>query len=598
MTIKAYIKDETWRVKENASSGYSVGAMNSLVSGKESASFWLHEVYTPEIAEAHRNAEIHIHDLSMVASYCNGWSLRQLITEGLGGVPNQVASKPAKHLNTLVNQMVNFLGIMSNESVGAQAFSSVDTYMAPYVKEENLSYEEVKQCIQNLVFNLNIPSRWAGQAPFTNVTFDWVVPSDMKDTACYLGDTVLDYSYSECQKEMDIINKAFLEVMAEGDADGRSFAYPIPTYNVTEDFDWDSENAKLLFEMTAKYGTPYFQNFITSDLDPTAVRSMCCRLQLDKRELQKRGGGLFGANEFTGSIGVVTMNLPNIALSIETTNKLDFFIELERRMNLAKESLELKRKTLQQLNNVDGEGKSLFPYTKRYLYMGWKNHFSTIGLCGMNEAIQNLFGEEESTGTEKGRKFSVKVLEFMRETLKEFQEETGNLYNLEATPAESTSYRLAKHDIKNFGKNIAHQGTVEECYYTNSTQLPVSFTDDIYEAFELQESIQSAYTGGTVFHGFIGESLTANMAKDIVKKACENYAIPYISITPTYSVCPSHGYMSGEHFDCPECGSESEVYSRIVGYYRPISRWNKGKHKEYFDRKEFNKILRSENMNK
>jgi ribonucleoside-triphosphate reductase len=585
MTIKAYIKDETWRVRENASSGYSVGAMNALVSGKEAAHYWLHDVYTTEISEAHKNAEIHIHDLSMVASYCNGWSLRQLITEGITGVPNQVSSRPAKHLNAIINQMVNFLGIMSNESAGAQAFSSVDTYLAPYVKEESLSYSQVKQSIQNLVFGLNTPSRWAGQAPFTNVTFDWVVPSDMKDTACCFGSEVLDYTYSECQTEMDMINKAFLEVMSEGDADGRSFAYPIPTYNVTNDFDWDSDNAELLFEMTGKYGTPYFQNFITSDLDPTAVRSMCCRLQLDKRELQKRGGGLFGANEFTGSIGVVTMNLPNISLKENTPE--GFMSELERRMTLAKDSLELKRQELQRLNNVDNKGKSLFPYTKRFLYMGWKNHFSTIGLNGMNEAIQNLFGESESTGTPKGKEFAIKVLEFMRDKIREFQEETGNLYNLEATPAESTSYRLAKHDIKNFGKEVAHQGTLEECYYTNSTQLPVGLTDDIFEAFELQEDIQAAYTGGTVLHGFLGETISAGQVKSLVKKLCENFKVPYISITPTYSVCPSDGYIAGEHFDCPKCGGEAEVYSRIVGYYRPVSRWNKGKHKEYFDRKEF-----------
>lgn len=596
MSIKSYINNDSWRITENASSGYSVGSMANLESGRKSAHYWLHEVYTKEIAEAHSTAKIHIHDLNMVAPYCNGWSLRQLITEGLGGVEGQVASKPPKHLNTLINQMVNFLGIMSNESAGAQAFSSVDTYLAPYVREGEdgvpLTYREVKQCIQNLVFNLNIPSRWAGMAPFTNVTFDWVVPEDMKDLACLLGEKILDYTYSECQKEMDMINRAFLEVMRDGDADGRTFSYPIPTYNITDDFDWDSKNSDLLFKMTGKYGTPYFQNFINSSLDPSDVRSMCCRLQLDKKELRKRGGGLFGADEFTGSIGVVTINLPNVAQTAlreaggnNITAITNFMRILRKRMDIARDSLELKRCELNKINNSP---KTLYPYTKRYLKRGWVNHFSTIGLNGMNEAIQALFGIDEGTHTDVGIEFSLEVLRIMKKNLVRYQEQTGNLYNLEASPAEGTSYRLAKHDLKEFGHDIPHQGTIDNCYYTNSTQLPVGFTDDIFEALEKQNDIQSEYTGGTVIHGFIGEEIEEpEVVKTLVRNICKNFSLPYFTITPTFSVCQNHGYLKGEQHECPSCGSETEVYSRIVGYYRPVKNWNKGKKKEFFERKVF-----------
>jgi len=598
-TIKSYVGNDTWRIKENASSGYSVGAMNGLLAGKASAEHWLHDVYPKEIGDAHKEAKIHIHDLNQVAVYCNGWSLRQLIQEGLGGVPNEISSKPAKHLATLVQQMVNFLGLMSNESAGAQAFSSVDTYLAPYVKEGDegvpLTYRQTKQCIQSLVFNLNIPSRWAGMAPFTNVTFDAVVPEDMAGTPCYFGGELLDYTYSECQDEMDMINKAFLEVMIEGDANGRTFSYPIPTYNITESFDWEHPNSILLFEMTGKYGTPYFQNFINSDLNPSDVRSMCCRLQLDKRELRKRGGGLFGADEFTGSIGVVTLNMPNIALSVakyyesqsQTIKEGIFFDFLADRMDLAKESLELKRTELVRLNNQE-DGRTLYPYTKRYLPNGWKNHFSTIGLNGMNEAIMTMFGSEESTGSEIGIAFTEDVLKFMRDKLQDYQEETGNLYNLEASPAEGTSYRLAKHDLKEFGHKIPHQGTIDACYYTNSTQLPVNFTEDIFEALELQDGIQTLYTGGTVHHGHLGEEITdAKVVAELVKKICYGFKLPYFTISPIFSVCEDHGYLRGEQFECPECSKETEVYARIVGYYRPIKRWNKGKAKEYTERVTF-----------
>ncbi len=601
-TIKSYTENQTWRINENASSGYSLGAMNGLMSSKETAKHWLKEIYTDEIKEAHSSAKMHIHDLGQLSCYCNGWSLRQLIVEGLGGVPNEISSKPAKYLNTIVNQMVNFLGLMSNESAGAQAFSSVDTFLAPYVREgedgKPLNYRQVKQCIQNLVFNLNIPSRWAGMAPFTNVTFDTTPPADMANTPCMLGDEILDYTYSDMQAEMDMINKAFLEVMIEGDADGRSFAYPIPTYNVTEDFDWESENSMLLFKMTGKYGTPYFQNFLNSDLDPSDVRSMCCRLQLDKRELRKRGGGLFGADEFTGSIGVVTLNMPNIALTVsnnagygvadEQSIELAFMVTLAQRMDIARDSLELKRAEILRLNNIDGKGKTLFPYTKRYLGNNWKNHFSTIGLNGMNEAIVTLFGKRESTGTPKGIEFTEKVLNFMRDRLQDYQEETGNLYNLEASPSESTSYRLAKHDLKEFGSKIAHQGTVENCYYTNSTQLPVSFTTDIFKAFELQDNLQTLYTGGTVLHGHLGEEISdPKVVAKLVKGICENFKTPYFTLSPVFSVCEDHGYINGEEFTCPTCEKETEVYARIVGYYRPVKRWNKGKAKEFTERVTF-----------
>lgn len=580
--IPDYLEKSSWRIKENSSFTYSLGGLDAQLSGYESSRYWLDEVYSNEIANAHRTADIHIHDLGMLASYCNGWSLRQLITDGLGGLKNRVSSGPAKHMTTLVVQIVNFLGIMANESAGAQALSSLDTYLAPFVREDNLDYDGVKQAMQMLVFGLNVESRWSGQPPFSNVTFDWEVPDDMKDTPCYFGGGVLDYTYSELQSEMDMINKAFIEVMTEGDANGRAFAYPIPTYNITEDFHWDSENADLLFEMTGKYGVPYFQNFISSDLDPSAVRSMCCRLQLDLNELTKRGGGLFGANEFTGSIGVVTINMPRLAYRVRNSDNKeeDFFKFLDSLMDIARDSLEVKREKLYEFKDA-----GLFPYTDKYLYMGWKNHFSTIGLCGMNEACLNLFDKDLTD--EDSIDFTVKVLEYMRNRLIQYQQETGNLYNLEASPAEGTSYRFAKHDMDR-GLQHYYSGKEDAPFYTNSTHLPVGATESFVNALEMQEKIQSEYTGGTVFHGYMGQSLPGWATKHVIKTTFENYRIPYLSITPTYSVCEEHGYIAGEHYTCPTCGKESEVYSRVTGYYRPVEKFNIGKRQEFKERKTYN----------
>ncbi len=519
---------------------------------------------------------MHLHDLSMFSGYCAGWSLRQLIAEGLGGVKNKISSRPPKHLSTLIQQIVNFLGVLQNEWAGAQAFSSVDTYLAPFVRVDNLSYDEVKQNLQSLVYGVNTPSRWGSQAPFTNVTFDWVVPDDLKDQPAIVGGEPLDVTYGDFQMEMDMINKAFLEIMLEGDADGRGFAYPIPTYNLTRNFNWESENARLLFKMTGKYGTPYFQNFINSDLDPSDVRSMCCRLQLDKRELRKRGGGLFGADEFTGSIGVVTINLPRIGYL--STSREDFFSQLDHFMNVARDSLEIKRRVITRLMD-----QGLFPYTQRYL-RHWNNHFSTIGLIGMNEATINFMGKDMSDP--EARQFAMDVLVHMRDRLVKFQEETGHLYNLEATPGEGTSYRLAKIDRKKFSRMFIPGG--ENPYFTNSTQLPVCATDDIFDALDMQNDVQRQYTGGTVFHGFIKEAIEdPDVTRLLVKKIAENYNIPYFSITPTFSVCRLHGYLRGEQFSCPSCGEETEVYSRIVGYYRPVKNWNHGKKSEYKDRKTY-----------
>lgn len=575
-TMNGYLKQEDWRVNENSNVNYSLGGLILHNSGAVTANYWLEDIYTHEISEAHRNGDIHIHDLSMFSGYCAGWSLRQLIADGLGGVKHKISSKPPKHLSTLVQQMVNFLGVLQNEWAGAQAFSSVDTYLAPFVRVDNLSYKEVKQNIQSFIYGVNTPSRWGSQAPFTNITLDWVVPNDLKDQSAIVGGERLDTTYSDFQKEMDMVNKAFLEVLIEGDADGRGFAYPIPTYNITKDFNWDSENAQLLFKMTAKYGTPYFQNFLNSDLNPEDVRSMCCRLQLDKRELRKRGGGLFGADEFTGSIGVVTINLPRIGYL--STSKEDYFSQLDHYMSIACESLEIKRRIITRLMD-----QGLFPYTQRYL-RHWNNHFSTIGLIGMNESTLNYMGKDLSEP--EARKFSEEVLLHMREKLITFQEETGHLYNLEATPGEGTSYRLAKSDRKKFSRMIIPGG--ENPYFTNSTQLPVDMTDDIFEALDCQNDIQKLYTGGTVFHGFIGESIDdVNTCKALVKKIAENYEIPYFTITPTFSICQSHGYLSGEQFSCPNCGEETEVYTRIVGYYRPVKNWNKGKKSEYKDRETY-----------
>ncbi|MDD5455426.1 MAG: ribonucleoside triphosphate reductase [Candidatus Margulisbacteria bacterium] len=541
-TMDGYLNQSDWRVNENSNVNYSLGGLILHNSGSITANYWLNNIYPKEIADAHRNGDYHIHDLSMFSGYCAGWSLRQLIEEGFGGVPNKINSKPAKHLSTLISQMVNFLGTMQNEWAGAQAFSSFDTYLAPFVRIDNLDFESVKQQIQSFVFSINTPSRWGSQAPFTNITLDWVVPQDLKERAVIIGGKQLNFTYGDCQKEMDIINKAFIEIMMEGDANGRGFPYPIPTYNITRDFDWDSPNAKLLFEMTAKYGTPYFQNFINSNLDPQDVRSMCCRLQLDKRELRNRGGGLFGADELTGSIGVVTINLSRIGYLTKT--KEEFFAKLEHLMNLASESLVIKRQVINRLMDV-----GLYPYTKRYL-KSFKNHFSTIGINGMNEALLNFLGKDITTP--EGVELAMEVLDFMRNTLINLQVETGDLYNLEATPAESTSYRLAKIDKDRYPDIIV--AGKDDPYYTNSTQLPVGFSDDIFSALDHQDQLQRRYTGGTVFHGFLGERIhDVEVCKQLVRKIAYNYHVPYFTITPTFSICPKHGYLNGEHFDCPIC---------------------------------------------
>ncbi|MBD3420349.1 MAG: ribonucleoside triphosphate reductase [Chitinivibrionales bacterium] len=575
-TMNGYLKQEDWRVNENSNVNYSLGGLILHNSGAITANYWLENIYSKDIAEAHRNGEMHIHDLSMFSGYCAGWSLRQLIAEGLGGVPGKISSRAPKHLSTLVQQMVNFLGVMQNEWAGAQAFSSFDTYLAPFVRIDNLSYAEVKQNIQSFIFGVNTPSRWGSQAPFTNITLDWVVPVDLREQPAIVGGEPLDTPYSDFQNEMDMINKAFLEVLIEGDADGRGFSYPIPTYNLTDNFNWDSENAELLFKMTGKYGTPYFQNFINSNLNPGDVRSMCCRLQLDKRELRNRGGGLFGADEFTGSIGVVTINLPRIGYLSSTRE--DFFSQLDHFMDLARNSLQTKREVITRLMR-----SGLFPYTQRYL-KHWNNHFSTIGLIGMNEATLNFMEKELSHP--KAREFAIDVLEHMRERLITYQEETGHLYNLEATPGEGTSYRLAKIDREKFSRMIIPGES--NPYYTNSSQLPVNTTDDLFEALDMQSAIQKRYTGGTVFHSFIGESIDdVQVVKKLVRKIAQNYELPYFTITPTFSVCKLHGYLKGENFSCPHCGEEAEVYSRIVGYYRPVQNWNLGKKSEYSDRAEY-----------
>ncbi len=546
-TMDGYLAQSDWRVKENANVNFSLGGLILHNSGTVTANYWLKNIYTPEIAEAHKNCAFHIHDLSMFSGYCAGWSLRQLIQEGLGGVPDKITSKPASHLSTLVNQIVNFLGIMQNEWAGAQAFSSFDTYLAPFVKTDNLDYKAVKQCIQSYIYGVNTPSRWGSQAPFTNITLDWICPEDLKNKKAIVGGKEQNFKYGDCQKEMDMINKAFLELLLEGDAVGRGFAYPIPTYNITKDFSWDSENAKLLFEITSAYGTPYFQNFINSDLNPSDVRSMCCRLRLDKRELRKRGGGLFGSDEFTGSLGVVTINLPQIAYLAKTEE--EFYARLNYLMDLAKQSLCIKRKVIQKLLD-----NGLFPYTKRYLKT-LDNHFNTIGLCGMNECCLNFLGV--NIVDPKGYKFACEILDHMRERMQDYQEKTGELFNLEATPAESTSYRLARHDKTNYPAIIT--SGKDEPYYTNSSQLPVDYTADVFEALDHQEKLQTKYTGGTVFHMFLGEQIKDWRAcRDLVKKVFTNYRIPYFTVSPTYSVCPIHGYIAGEHFECPKCKAEKE----------------------------------------
>ncbi len=577
--VNSYVKVEDWRVKENSTVTYSVGGLILSNSGAVTANYWLSEIYDQEISDAHRNADIHIHDLSMLTGYCAGWSLKQLIREGLGGIEGKITSAPAKHLSVLCNQMVNFLGIMQNEWAGAQAFSSFDTYLAPFVKVDHLSYPEVKKCIESFVYGVNTPSRWGTQAPFSNITLDWTVPNDLAELPAIVGGKDMDFCYKDCKKEMDMVNKAFIETMIEGDANGRGFQYPIPTYSITRDFDWsDTENNRLLFEMTSKYGTPYFSNYINSDMEPSDVRSMCCRLRLDLRELRKKTGGFFGSGESTGSVGVVTINMPRIAYL--SRNKADFYRRLDHMMDIAARSLKIKRDVISRLLE-----EGLYPYTKRYLG-SFSNHFSTIGLIGMNEVGLNAVWLGEDLSHPKTQEFTKEVLNHMRERLVEYQEQYGDLYNLEATPAESTTYRLAKHDRERWPdiKTAGKEGDTP--YYTNSSHLPVDYTADIFDALDIQDELQTLYTSGTVFHAFLGEKLPDwKSAANLVRKIAENYRLPYYTLSPTYSVCKEHGYIAGEHFTCPKCGKKAEVYSRITGYYRPVQNWNDGKTQEYKNRK-------------
>ena len=576
--VNSYVKVEDWRVKENSTVTYSVGGLILSNSGAVTANYWLSEIYDEEIAEAHRNADIHIHDLSMLTGYCAGWSLKQLIKEGLGGIKGKITSAPAKHLSVLCNQMVNFLGIMQNEWAGAQAFSSFDTYLAPFVKADNLSYPEVKKCIESFVYGVNTPSRWGTQAPFSNITLDWTVPNDLAELPAIVGGKEMDFKYKDCKKEMDMVNKAFIEVMLEGDANGRGFQYPIPTYSITSDFDWsDTENNRLLFEMTAKYGTPYFSNYINSDMEPSDVRSMCCRLRLDLRELRKKTGGFFGSGESTGSVGVVTINMPRIAYLSKTPE--EFYRRLDHLMDVAARSLHIKRQVITKLLE-----EGLYPYTKRYLG-SFDNHFSTIGLIGMNEVGLNACWLGRDLTDERTQAFTKDVLNHMREKLSDYQVEYGDLYNLEATPAESTTYRLAKHDRERWPDIRTAGSKGDTPYYTNSSHLPVEYTSDIFDALDIQDELQTLYTSGTVFHAFIGEKLPDwKAAASLVRKIAENYKLPYYTISPTYSVCAEHGYIAGEHFTCPVCGKTAEVYSRITGYYRPVQNWNDGKTQEYKNR--------------
>ena len=579
--VNSYVKVEDWRVKENSTVTYSVGGLILSNSGAVTANYWLSEIYDEEIAEAHRNADIHIHDLSMLTGYCAGWSLKQLITEGLGGIPGKITSAPARHLSVLCNQMVNFLGIMQNEWAGAQAFSSFDTYLAPFVKIDNLSYPEVKKCIEAFIYGVNTPSRWGTQAPFSNITLDWTVPADLAELPAIVGGEPQAFKYKDCKKEMDMINKAFIETMVEGDANGRGFQYPIPTYSITKDFDWsETENNKLLFEMTAKYGTPYFSNYINSDMEPSDVRSMCCRLRLDLRELRKKTGGFFGSGESTGSVGVVTINMPRIAYL--SANEDEFFKRLNRLMDISARSLKIKRGVITKLLD-----EGLYPYTKRYLGT-FDNHFSTIGLIGMNEVGLNANWLRADMTDEKTQEFTKKVLNHMRNRLADYQQQYGDLYNLEATPAESTTYRLAKHDKKRWPAIKTAGKPGDTPYYTNSSHLPVEFTSDIFDALDIQDELQTLYTSGTVFHAFLGEKLPDwKAAANLVKTIAENYKLPYYTMSPTYSICKNHGYLAGEKKVCPFCGETTEVYSRITGYYRPVQNWNDGKAQEYVNRKTY-----------
>ncbi|MBR3039199.1 MAG: ribonucleoside triphosphate reductase [Lachnospiraceae bacterium] len=591
--VNSYVKVEDWRVKENSTVTYSVGGLILSNSGAVTANYWLSEIYDEEIAEAHRNADIHIHDLSMLTGYCAGWSLKQLIKEGLGGITGKITSAPAAHLSVLCNQMVNFLGIMQNEWAGAQAFSSFDTYLAPFVKADNLSYDEVKKSIESFIYGVNTPSRWGTQAPFTNITLDWTVPDDLAELPALVGGKEIDFKYKDCKHEMDMINKAFLETMIDGDANGRGFQYPIPTYSITRDFDWsETENNKLLFDMTAKYGTPYFSNYINSDMQPSDVRSMCCRLRLDLRELRKKTGGFFGSGESTGSVGVVTINMPRIAYL--SSNEGEFFKRLDRMMDISARSLKIKRGVISKLLE-----EGLYPYTKRYLG-SFDNHFSTIGLVGMNEAGLNANWLREDMSSEKTQEFTKKVLNHMRDRLSDYQEQYGDLYNLEATPAESTAYRFAKHDRKRW-PNIKTAGKPGDTpYYTNSSHLPVDYTTDVYDALDIQDELQTLYTSGTVFHAFLGEKLPDwKAAEKLVRSIAENYKLPYYTMSPTYSICKDHGYLAGEQYTCPTCGAKTEVYSRITGYYRPVQNWNDGKLQEFKNRTEYNidQSEKKENVN-
>ena len=591
--VNSYVKSEDWRVKENSTVTYSVGGLILSNSGAITANYWLSEIYDEEIAEAHRNADIHIHDLSMLTGYCAGWSLKQLIKEGLGGITGKITSAPARHLSVLCNQMVNFLGIMQNEWAGAQAFSSFDTYLAPFVKVDTLSYGEVKKCIEAFIYGVNTPSRWGTQAPFSNITLDWTVPNDLAELPAIVGGKEMDFCYKDCKKEMDMVNKAFIETMIEGDANGRGFQYPIPTYSITKDFDWsDTENNRLLFEMTSKYGTPYFSNYINSDMEPSDVRSMCCRLRLDLRELRKKTGGFFGSGESTGSVGVVTINMPRIAYQAE--DEADFYRRLDRMMDIAARSLKIKRNVISKLLD-----EGLYPYTKRYLGT-FDNHFSTIGLIGMNEAGLNAKWLRADLTHAETQKFTKDVLNHMRERLSDYQEQYGDLYNLEATPAESTTYRLAKHDRAKWPDIITagHEGDTP--YYTNSSHLPVDYTTDIFDALDVQDELQTLYTSGTVFHAFLGEKLPDwKAAANLVRTIAENYKLPYYTLSPTYSICKEHGYLSGEQKICPKCGKTTEVYSRITGYYRPVQNWNDGKLQEYANRTEYqigNSVIKGEHL--
>ena len=579
--VNSYVKVEDWRVKENSTVTYSVGGLILSNSGAVTANYWLSEIYDEEIAEAHRNADIHIHDLSMLTGYCAGWSLKQLIKEGLGGITGKITSAPARHLSVLCNQMVNFLGIMQNEWAGAQAFSSFDTYLAPFVKVDNLSYPEVKKCIEAFIYGVNTPSRWGTQAPFSNITLDWTVPDDLAELPALVGGVEMDFKYKDCKKEMDMVNKAFIETMIEGDSNGRGFQYPIPTYSITKDFDWsDTENNRLLFEMTAKYGTPYFSNYINSDMQPSDVRSMCCRLRLDLRELRKKTGGFFGSGESTGSVGVVTINMPRIAYL--SANKDEFYARLNHMMDIAARSLKIKRGVITKLLN-----EGLYPYTKRYLGT-FENHFSTIGLIGMNEVGLNANWLRADMSDPRTQEFTKEVLNHMRERLADYQEQYGDLYNLEATPAESTTYRLAKHDRKRWPgiKTAGKPGDTP--YYTNSSHLPVDYTVDIFDALDIQDELQTLYTSGTVFHAFLGEKHPHwKAAASLIRTIASNYKLPYYTLSPTYSICKEHGYLAGEVKVCPHCGAKTEVYSRITGYYRPVQNWNDGKLQEYANRTEY-----------